>query len=54
MALGASKNEADAIKGMLLEAWAAIPDCSYTDYGLSILMNKSRNEFLTALVVAGA
>lgn len=54
MALGASKNEADAIKGMLLEAWAAIPDCSYSDYGVSILMNKSRNEFLTAVVVAGA
>ncbi len=54
MGLGASKNLGDAIKGMLLEGWAAIPDCSYTDYGVSILLNKTKNYFLTAVVVAGA
>jgi hypothetical protein len=54
MALGASKTEAGAIKGVLLEGWNTIPDCSYTDYGVSVLHNKTRNEILTALVLAGA
>lgn len=50
---GASKAEADAIKSTLLEGWAAIPDCSYKDYGVSVVHNETRNEFLTAVVLAG-
>lgn len=51
--LGAAKNEADAIKGALIEGYASLPDCSYTDYGADVRTNASTGLTLTAIVLAG-
>lgn len=48
------KNEADAIKGVLVEGYAAIPDCSYTDYGVNMSRNDASGYSLAAVVLAGA
>ncbi|NDJ90083.1 hypothetical protein DQP56_06605 [Mycolicibacter senuensis] len=50
---GARPNEADAIKGMLLEGHAAIPDCSYTDFGVDVRRNETTGYSLVAVVLAG-
>jgi hypothetical protein len=50
---GAARNEADAIKGALLEGFDKLPDCSYTDFGVSMLRNQSNGYYLTSLVLAG-
>jgi len=50
---GAHKNPADAIKGALLEGHAAIADCSYTDFGVSMFRNETSGYNLTAAVLAG-
>ncbi|WP_238159363.1 hypothetical protein [Mycobacterium sp. MFM001] len=50
---GASRSEALAIKGALLEGYAAIPDCSYTDFGLNVRRNEANGYILTSLVLAG-
>lgn len=50
---GAGRNEADAIKGALLEGYAAIPDCSYTEFGVSIQRNDTVGYDLTSIVLAG-
>ena len=50
---GAGRNEADAIKGALLQGYAAIPDCSYTDFGVSVRRNDVVGYDLTAAVLAG-
>ncbi len=50
---GAAKDDADAIKGMLLEGYAAIPDCSYTDFGISLRRNETTGYTFTSLVLAG-
>jgi hypothetical protein len=50
---GAAVSDGDAIKGALLEAYAAIPDCSYTDFGVSLRRNESSGYHLTVLVLAG-
>ena len=47
---GAAHNEADAIKGVLLEGRNAIPDCSYTDFGVSLL-NEGQSDFILAVIV---
>jgi len=36
----------------LLQGYVKIPDCSYTDYGVSALFNKSKNMILTTIVLA--
>jgi len=54
MVLGAGNTEADAIKGLLLQGFDKIPDCAYTDYGVSVVKNETSGYFLTALVLAGA
>jgi hypothetical protein len=51
--LGAAKNEADAIKGALIQGYAAIPDCSYKDFGVSIRRNEPTGYFLTSSILAG-
>lgn len=51
---GARPNEADAIKGMLLEGYAAIPDCSYTDFGVDVRRNETTGYSLISVVLAGA
>jgi hypothetical protein len=50
---GAAKNDAGAIKGALLEGYAAIPDCSYTDFGVSMRRNETTGYNLASLVLAG-
>lgn len=50
---GAATSEADAIKATLLQGWAKIPDCSYTDFGVSTLYNTRKNMLLTTVVLAG-
>ncbi|KMV23816.1 hypothetical protein BMW24_001185 [Mycobacterium heckeshornense] len=49
---GAARTTADAIKALLLEGYLEIPDCSYTDYGASVIRNRTTNYVLTAIVLA--
>lgn len=51
---GAAPNDGAAIKGALLEGHTAIPDCSYTDFGVSLLRNADTGESLAVAVLAGA
>lgn len=48
---GANTTEALAIKALLIEGYLAIPDCSYTDYGVSVLQNRTTNYFLAAAIL---
>jgi hypothetical protein len=50
---GAARNEGAAIKQALIEGFDTLPDCSYTDFGVSILRNRSNGYYLTSLVLAG-
>jgi hypothetical protein len=50
---GAARTDVDAIKGLLIEGYLNFPDCSFSDYGVSVLRNRTTNYFLTALVMAG-
>jgi hypothetical protein len=49
---GAAKNDGDAIKGLLLEGYAKVPDCSYADFGVSALYNAKKDMILTTVVLA--
>jgi hypothetical protein len=49
---GVGVTEVNAIKATLLQGYLKIPDCSYTDYGVSALFNKSKNMILTTIVLA--
>ena len=49
---GAGKTDADSIKGLLLQGYLVIPDCSYTDYGASTIYNESKEMLLTTVVLA--
>ncbi|MGV0794491.1 hypothetical protein [Mycolicibacterium sp. XJ1819] len=51
---GAGVTDAEAIAGLLLVGYDILPDCSYTDYGLSVLQNQATGHYLTAVVLAGA
>jgi len=44
---------AKAIHGILLQGWAAIPDCTYTKYGVDVLDNTGEGYALAAMVLAG-
>jgi hypothetical protein len=50
---GAAHNEADAVKGALLEGRNAIPDCSYTDFGVSLLFEPQSDFTLAVVVLVG-
>jgi hypothetical protein len=50
--LGAAVTDANAIKAALLQGYLKIPDCSYTDYGVSTLHNKTKDMILTTVVLA--
>lgn len=50
---GAGRNPTDAIKFVLITGRDAIPDCSYTRYGVSAAQNATSGFFLTTLVLAG-
>lgn len=53
---GAHKDEALAIKGLLLEGYAAsaISDCSYTDFGANVWRNERTGYILASVVLAAA
>jgi hypothetical protein len=51
---GADRSDALAIKGALLEGYAAIPDCSYTDFGVSMRRNETTGYNLASSVLAEA
>jgi hypothetical protein len=56
MALGAGRTVAESIKMLLLQGYNKIPDCSYTDYGVSVMQNPNANQGfsnLTVLILAG-
>lgn len=50
--LGHAGTETDAIRGPVLEGYEAIPDCSYTDFGVSVLQNDELRYSITAVVLA--
>jgi len=50
--LGAGATDANSIKALLLQGYLKIPDCSYTDYGVSALHNTSKDMILTTVVLA--
>jgi hypothetical protein len=50
---GAAMNEADSIKGAILEGFDKLLDCSYKDFGVSMLRNHLRGYFLSSYVLAG-
>lgn len=50
---GAGHTEVDAIKGVLLEGRNAIPDCSYTDFGVSLLHEEQSDYVLAVVVLVG-
>jgi hypothetical protein len=54
LAGSSQKGEADAIKGLLLEGYEAILDCSYIDAGFSLLRNQRTGNVLAATVLAGS
>jgi hypothetical protein len=51
---GASvKSQAEAIKAALLEGYALIPNCSYSDIGATMLLDEGSGQNLVAVVLAG-
>lgn len=54
MVQGAGYTDADSIKGLLVLGYDRIANCSYTDYGVSLILNQQTGYFLSALVLAGA
>jgi hypothetical protein len=50
---GAATTDGDAIKGVLLQGYSKIPDCSYADFGVSVMYNASKDMTLTTIVLAG-
>lgn len=51
---GAGDTDAEAIAGLVLIGYDIIPDCSYTDYGVSVIQNQTTGHYLTTVVLAGA
>ena len=47
------KSQADAIKGVLLEGYDVIKDCSYTDVGFNTMLDEATGNMLSATVLAG-
>lgn len=48
---GAGRVEADAIKGLLLQGYKTIPDCSYTEFGASGFYEPQSGYFLAVAVL---
>ena len=48
---GAAADDGDAIKALLLQGYAKIPDCSYKDFGVSALHNAKKDLTLTTVVL---
>ncbi|WP_246224295.1 hypothetical protein [Mycolicibacterium anyangense] len=52
--LGAADNDGDATKGLLLQGFSAIPDCSFTTFGADRLWNADAGKVLLAVVLVGS
>lgn len=50
---GAGVAESDAIHGVLIEGFSAIPDCSYTEIGTSVLREPDSGYTLLVVVLVG-
>lgn len=50
---GAGDTDAQAIAGLLIIGSDILPDCSYSDYGASVLQNQRTGRYLTTVVMAG-
>jgi hypothetical protein len=50
--VGAGRTAAIAIKALIVQGYAKIPDCSYVDYGASSIHNESKDMILTTVVLA--
>ncbi len=50
---GHNYNDGDAIKGVLLEGYKAIPDCSYTDFGVSLRHNVDTGDSIAVAILTG-
>jgi hypothetical protein len=53
MIFGAGNVDAAAIEGLLLQGYDKIPDCSYTDYGASVIRDQTTGYVLMTVVLAG-
>lgn len=49
---GAGKNEADSIRALVLQGYLKIPDCSFSDVGVSVLQGNSAGWILSTVVLA--
>ncbi|MDM3929473.1 hypothetical protein [Mycobacterium intracellulare] len=49
---GAAMNEADSIKALLLQGYRKIPDCSYSDVGVSMMQENSAGWILSTVLLA--
>jgi hypothetical protein len=49
---GAATTDGNAIKATILQGFAKIPDCSYTDFGVNALYNPKKDMILTTVVLA--
>ena len=50
---GASQSEVDSIKGLLIQGYKDIPDCTYTDYGVSMLREPETGYTITVALLVG-
>jgi hypothetical protein len=51
---GAGNTDAEAIEGLLVVGYDIVPDCSYTDFGVSVMQNQSTGHYLAVVVLASA
>jgi hypothetical protein len=50
---GSAPDHGDSVKAMLLEGYAALRDCSYTDFGVDVRSDDATGITYSALVLAG-
>jgi hypothetical protein len=48
----AAQDDGNAVKALILQGFAKIPDCSYTDVGVSTIYNSTKDMFLMTAVLA--
>ncbi|MDA4108494.1 hypothetical protein MHOL44478_14690 [Mycobacterium holsaticum DSM 44478] len=48
---GAGQDEVNALKGLLIQGYKAIPDCSYTDFGASHLYDEQTGFHLITVIL---
>ncbi|BBY83427.1 hypothetical protein H7I53_25440 [Mycolicibacterium pulveris] len=51
---GAGRTEADAIRFILISGFQDIPNCAYSRFGGTTVLNEPSGYYLTAVVLAGA